>query len=98
MRTPTKFVQNLTDEQKSQLKIMMKSDARQRKRMRFLTLSIFDFMDKEALKEETERENDESNWAHDQQKHDYYYDDSHGYEIYDPEEDECEEEELDSTE
>ena len=24
-------------------------------------------------------------WAEDQKKHDYYYDDSHGYEVFDPE-------------
>lgn len=54
-------------------------------------------MDKEALKEESEGDKgDESTWAHDQQKHDYYYDDAHGYEIYNPEE-EDEEEELDSA-
>jgi transposase len=34
MRTPTKFVQELTDEQKSGLQAMMKSAAPQRKRMR----------------------------------------------------------------
>lgn len=28
---------------------------------------------------------DEASWANDQQKKDYYYDDSHGYEIFDPE-------------
>jgi transposase len=34
MRTPTKFVEELTDEQKSMLQAIMKSDAGQRKRMR----------------------------------------------------------------
>lgn len=34
MRTPTKFVKGLTDEQQSQLKVIMKSNAPQRKRMR----------------------------------------------------------------
>jgi transposase len=34
MRRPTKFVQDLTDEQKSGLQTIMKSDAPQRKRMR----------------------------------------------------------------
>ncbi len=34
MRTPTKFVQDLTDEQKSQLKAIMKSNAPQSKRRR----------------------------------------------------------------
>ena len=63
----------------------------------FLTLSIFfDFMNKEALKE-AENDQDESTWASDQQKRDYYYDDSHGYEIYRPEDDEDETEEADSA-
>lgn len=52
-------------------------------------------MDKEAL---TEAEQDESTWARDQQKRDYYYDDSHGYEIYRPEDDDEAEEESDSAE
>ena len=34
MRTPTKFVEQLTDEQKSRLQMIMKSDAPQRTRMR----------------------------------------------------------------
>ena len=34
MRTPTKFVQDLTDEQKAELKAIMKSSAAHRKRMR----------------------------------------------------------------
>ena len=34
MRTPTKFVAELNDEQKSELQAIMKSDAPQRKRMR----------------------------------------------------------------
>ena len=34
MRRPTKFVQNLTDEQKEKLRAIMKSDAPQRTRMR----------------------------------------------------------------
>ena len=34
MRTPTKFVEELTDEQKSQLQAIMKSNASQRQRMR----------------------------------------------------------------
>jgi hypothetical protein len=37
---------------------------------------------------------DESSWAVDQQKHDYYYDDSHGYEVYNPDEDEEDEKEA----
>ena len=29
----------------------------------------------------------EDSWEVDQKKHDYYYDDSHGYETYNPDED-----------
>lgn len=36
--------------------------------------------------EKTEEEKDV--WSEDQKKHRYYYDDAHGYEIYDPENDE----------
>lgn len=31
---------------------------------------------------------DESSWTKDQQEKSYYYDDSHGYKIYDPDEEE----------
>ena len=31
-------------------------------------------------------ENDEANWEQDQKKRSYYYDDSQGYEIYNPDE------------
>jgi hypothetical protein len=31
-----------------------------------------------------------SSWAEDQKERDYYYDDSHGYETFDPEADESE--------
>lgn len=31
---------------------------------------------------------EESSWSKDQQERNYYYDDDHGYEKYDPEEDE----------
>jgi hypothetical protein len=33
-------------------------------------------------------ETEENTWAEDQKKRGYYYDDSYGYEIYDPNEDE----------
>lgn len=36
---------------------------------------------------------DKDTWADDQQKHEYYYDDSHGYEDFDPEGDEDESDE-----
>ncbi|MBC7796354.1 MAG: glycosyltransferase family 9 protein, partial [Pyrinomonadaceae bacterium] len=37
--------------------------------------------------------NDDSTWASDQRKHSYYYDDSHGYEIYNPDDDDDDENE-----
>lgn len=39
--------------------------------------------------EPDEAEKDDS-WESDQKKHDYYYDDSHGYETYTPDEDQNE--------
>lgn len=37
--------------------------------------------------ESAEKANEDSNWQKDIEKRDYYYDDSHGYEIYNPEDD-----------
>ncbi len=34
----------------------------------------------------------EDSWAEDQQKKSYYYDDSYGYEVYNPDEDDADEE------
>jgi hypothetical protein len=48
-------------------------------------------------KEKSDRNNqkkdapEEGTWGEDQKKHDYYYDDSHGYEVYDPATDDDEE-------
>ena len=36
---------------------------------------------------------DESSWGNDIEENDYYYDDAHGYEVFDPEEDEGEDNE-----
>lgn len=36
---------------------------------------------------------DESSWGKDIEKNDYYYDDAHGYEVFDPEADEDEDKE-----
>ena len=41
----------------------------------------------ESELEDAEVEKEDS-WEGDQKKHDYYYDDSHGYETYVPEDDE----------
>jgi len=41
-------------------------------------------MEKELPKDEETQ--DESNWSHDIENRDYYYDDSTGYEVYRPEE------------
>jgi hypothetical protein len=46
--------------------------------------------EKEA--QETFLGTDEANWAKDQREKSYYYDDGHGYEIYNPDEDEQNEE------
>ncbi len=32
---------------------------------------------------------DEASWSEDQKKHEYYYDDAHGYEIYVPDDEEA---------
>lgn len=37
--------------------------------------------------ESSENCDDQSSWAEDQQKHEYYYDDAHGYETYAEEDD-----------
>lgn len=45
---------------------------------------------KEELKEKSEKlceETEESSWEQDQKRRGYYYDDAHGYEVYDPDED-----------
>lgn len=48
---------------------------------------------KEKPKAETDEREDSSTWSEDQKKREYYYDDAHGYEKYDPKsEDEKEEE------
>jgi hypothetical protein len=46
--------------------------------------------DPEKKKPET---GDRSSWAEDQKEKDYYYDDSHGYEVFDPEREQDQEEE-----
>jgi hypothetical protein len=50
----------------------------------------------ETPKEKKDRadESEKSTWAEDQKERGYYYDDSHGYEVYDPdsEADDCDEE------
>ncbi|HKP68401.1 MAG TPA: hypothetical protein VJV05_03890 [Pyrinomonadaceae bacterium] len=40
---------------------------------------------------ENPKDKREGTWEEDQKEHDYYYDDSHGYEEYDPEEEANEE-------
>jgi hypothetical protein len=47
----------------------------------------------EIDEEETETLPDRETWGEDQKKHRYYYDDAHGYESYDPDEEENDEEE-----
>jgi hypothetical protein len=43
---------------------------------------------KRAEKEIEKAANETENWAEDQKKRGYYYDDAHGYEVYEPDEDE----------
>lgn len=38
-------------------------------------------------KEKPEDEKDDSSWAEDQEKREYYYDDAHGYEVFVPDQD-----------
>ena len=47
-------------------------------------------MPKKPKREEVEKE---GNWAEDQKEREYYYDDAHGYEEYDPDQDEVVDEE-----
>jgi hypothetical protein len=35
-------------------------------------------------------EDDKDSWSEDQKKHEYYYDDAHGYEVYEPDKDDDE--------
>lgn len=44
--------------------------------------------DKHPCKEKEPDTGDKSSWAEDQKEKDYYYDDSHGYEKFDPAESE----------
>ncbi len=41
----------------------------------------------ENLPENKPETGDEDSWSRDQRERDYYYDDAHGYEIYNPDED-----------
>ncbi len=47
--------------------------------------------EKEAQPENCE-EKDDNNWSKDQREKSYYYDDSYGYEVYNPDEDEDDDE------
>ena len=50
----------------------------------------------EAVEKEISPENDDNedadNWSKDQREKSYYYDDSYGYEVYNPDEDDDEDE------
>jgi len=46
--------------------------------------------EKEGPEKKTPETGDRSSWAEDQKEKDYYYDDSHGYETFDPSEDDSE--------
>ncbi len=40
-----------------------------------------------AEKPNAEKKDEQGNWSDDQREKSYYYDDAHGYEIYNPDED-----------
>jgi len=42
--------------------------------------------DLEKKQEKSCEEKEKSSWSEDQKKHNYYYDDAHGYEVYKPDE------------
>lgn len=46
-------------------------------------------VNKETIEENCDRK-ESGMWAEDQKRRSYYYDDAHGYEVYDPENDEDE--------
>jgi hypothetical protein len=46
---------------------------------------------KGEMEQEKTDSQDKASWSEDQKKREYYYDDAHGYEVYEPEEDENEE-------
>jgi hypothetical protein len=48
--------------------------------------------EKEDPEEKKPETGDRSSWAEDQKEKDYYYDDSHGYEVFDPADETGEEE------
>lgn len=45
-------------------------------------------LETEKIPEEKPEIGEESSWSKDQQENSYYYDDSYGYEIYNPDEEE----------
>lgn len=45
-------------------------------------------------KDEKAENEEKDNWSHDQKTRNYYYDDSHGYKIYDPDLEDNEEEDM----
>jgi len=47
--------------------------------------------EQDVLPETRQKIGDEDSWSSDQRERSYYYDDSHGYEIYNPDEDDDEE-------
>lgn len=62
----------------------------------FAARSFMENQDKEK-NPQPEEKGDEANWSHDIENRDYYYDDSTGYEVYRPLEDEDEDEDSLST-
>ncbi|MBK8466606.1 MAG: hypothetical protein IPL32_12310 [Chloracidobacterium sp.] len=50
--------------------------------------------EKRDIEKEKNVEREKDSWREDQKKHEYYYDDAHGYEEYDPNEPEVEDDEA----
>lgn len=46
--------------------------------------------EKREIENEEQSGHDKASWSEDQKKREYYYDDAHGYEVYEPDEDEKE--------
>jgi hypothetical protein len=55
---------------------------------------MFDMAEVKQIDDNTKEEIEEKSWADDIENNDYYYDDSHGYEVYVDDEDEATQSDL----
>ncbi len=53
---------------------------------------------KNEIDADAKPERSQASWSEDQKKHEYYYDDAHGYETFDPDKDEADDETNDDKE